>query len=97
MLTGDLIEGPRSRIQQEWATRQAYISLGTFLTATAMLGIDSCPMEGIDPIKYDEILGLSQSGYRTVVAAAAGYRAAGDKYASMAKVRFPAEELMIRI
>ena len=97
MLTGDLIEGPRSRIQQEWATRQAYISLGTFLTATAMLGIDTCPMEGIDPVKYDEILGLSQSGYRTVVAAAAGYRAAGDKYASMAKVRFPAEELMIRI
>ena len=97
MLMGARIAGPRSRIQQEWATRQAYISLGTFLTATAMLGIDTCPMEGIDPVKYDEILGLSQSGYRTVVAAAAGYRAAGDKYASLAKVRFPSEELMIRI
>jgi hypothetical protein len=54
-------------------------------------------MEGIDPAKYDEILGLPAKGYRTVVACAAGYRAANDKYAVAPKVRFTAEELLIRI
>ncbi len=51
----------------------------------------------IDPVKYDELLGLPATGYRTVVACAAGYRAAGDKYAGAPKVRFPAEELLIHI
>ena len=46
-----------------WANRQVYISLGFFLSAAAMLGIDACPMEGFDPAKYDEILGLPRLGY----------------------------------
>ena len=97
MLVGDIVKGPRSAWQHEWATRQAYIALGNFMTAAALLGIDTCPMEGIDPVKYDEVLGLAATGYKTVVAAAAGYRAATDKYAVAPKVRFPAEELIIHI
>jgi len=97
MLIGDIIQGPRSQQQFEWATRQVYIALGNFMTAAALVGVDTCPMEGIDPAKYDEILGLPAQGYSTVVACAAGYRAAGDKYASAPKVRFPAEELVIHI
>lgn len=97
MLMGDIVTGPRSRWQLEWATRQAYIALGNFMTAAALLGIDTCPMEGIDPAKYDELLELPARGYRTVVACAAGYRAAGDKYAAAPKVRFPADELIIRL
>lgn len=31
---------------QGWAGRQVYIALGVFLTSAAMLGIDTCPMEG---------------------------------------------------
>jgi nitroreductase len=96
MLVGDIVKGPRSAWQHEWATRQAYIALGNFMTAAALLGIDTCPMEGIDPVKYDQVLGLNH-GYKTVVACAAGYRAATDKYASLPKVRYSAEELMIRI
>ena len=67
------------------------------MTAAALLGIDTCPMEGINPPEYDKILDLPAQGFRTVVACAAGYRAATDKYASLAKVRFPESELISRV
>lgn len=92
----DLVNGPRSRIIPEWAARQVYIALGNFMTSAAALGVDTCPMEGIDPAKYDEVLGLSGSGYATVVACPAGYRLATDKYAGLAKVRYPAEDVIRR-
>ena len=79
---------------RDWAAKQAYIALGNFLTSAALLGVDTCPMEGLDPVKYDEILGLTGSGFTTVVACPAGYRAADDKYAQLAKVRFPAAQLV---
>lgn len=93
-MVGDLAEGPRAKKINEWAARQVYIALGNFMTAAALLGVDTCPMEGIDPVKYDEILGLGGSGWTTVCACPAGYRAPDDKYASLAKVRFKAEELI---
>lgn len=97
MLAGDIVQGPRSKWQHEWATRQAYIALGNFMTSAALLGIDACPMEGFVPSQYDEILDLPSKGYQAVVACAAGYRSADDKYASSPKVRYPAEELVIHI
>ncbi len=97
ILIGDLVAGPRSQQQFEWATRQAYIALGNFMTSAALVGIDTCPMEGIDPVRYDAILDLPARGFRTVVACAAGYRATGDKYSGTPKVRFSADELIIRI
>jgi len=30
----------------DWASKQAYIALGNMLTAAALVGIDSCPIEG---------------------------------------------------
>ncbi|MBM3848597.1 MAG: NAD(P)H-dependent oxidoreductase [Verrucomicrobia bacterium] len=77
-----------------WQTHQVYIALGQFMTAAALLGVDTCPMEGIVPAEYDKALDLVGSGYRTVVACAAGYRSAEDKYASLKKVRFPASEVV---
>lgn len=62
-----------------------------------MLGIDACPMEGIDPVKYDEVLGLNKQGLSAVVAAAAGYRAATDKYSMARKVRFSRDEVLVRV
>jgi len=94
MMVGDLINGARSKIIAEWAARQAYIALGNFMTSCAVLGVDACPMEGLVPAEYDKILGLEGSGYQTVVACAAGYRAAGDKYATLPKVRFEAKDLV---
>ncbi len=96
-LVGDIVKGPRSHWQHQWATCQAYIALGNFITAAALLGIDACPMEGIEPAKYDEVLGLPAKGYQTAMAVAAGYRSAEDKAASLPKVRYSAEELFIRI
>jgi nitroreductase len=94
IIVGDVIDGSRSLIVNEWATRQAYIALGNFMTSAALLGVDTCPMEGIEPTNYDRLLGLSSKGYATVVACAAGYRAEDDKYAGLAKVRFPMSEVI---
>lgn len=83
--------------QADWAARQVYIALGAFMTACAMVHVDTCPMEGIDPQKYDELLGIADEGYATVVVAAAGYRAADDKHASHKKVRFDHADVIRRI
>jgi nitroreductase len=80
-----------------WADRQVYIALGSFMTAAATVGIDTCPMEGLDPVKYDEILGLTGTGFSTVVACAAGYRADDDGYALRPKVRYPAADVVAHL
>src|SRR5262249_47038792 len=81
----------------DWSARQLYLALGQFMTSAAVMGIDTCPMEGIEPAKYDEILGLPSRGLATVVACAAGYRAPDDKYAGAKKVRFPASSVLLRV
>jgi nitroreductase len=83
-----------SEVVNAWATRQVYIALGNLMTAAAMLGIDVCPMEGIIPEKYDEILNLKEKGYKTVVVGAVGYRSATDKYATTPKVRYKNEDMV---
>lgn len=40
----------------EWASRQTYIALGNMMTAAALVGIDSCPIEGFDKAKVEGIL-----------------------------------------
>lgn len=96
---GDVVKGfitkpPYPLDMQEWAARQVYIALAQLMTVAAMVGVDTCPMEGINPAKYDEVLGLAELGFKTVVACPLGYRAADDKYASGPKVRFPASEVV---
>lgn len=76
----------------DWSAKQAYIALGQLMVSAALMGIDTCPIEGFMPDKYDEILGLPEMGYHAVVVCAAGYRLDDDKYAHLAKVRFPLEE-----
>ncbi len=97
MMLGSLVPPPADVDINHWAALQAYIALGTFMTSAALLGIDTCPMEGIVPAKYDELLELPNEGYGTVVVCVAGYRAADDKYAAAPKVRFPREDVIRRI
>jgi nitroreductase len=78
----------------EWAARQVYIALGQFMATAAMLGVDTCPMEGFVPAKFDEALGLRELGYKSCVVVTAGYRAADDKYAALPKVRFEKGEVV---
>jgi nitroreductase len=94
MMHNDLIDGPRSQQIERWASNQVYIALGTFMTAAALLGVDTCPIEGFSPLDYDRILGLDSTPYRTCVVCAAGYRDASDKYAGLAKVRHAPSELI---
>ncbi len=93
MMVGSLTRATPEQVR-EWMSRQVFIALGVFLSAAALLGVDACPMEGFQPEKYDEILGLPAKGYHSVVLATAGYRAADDAYAGLAKVRYPKAELV---
>lgn len=80
------------------AARQAYIGLGTALVAAAELKVDCTPMEGFDPAKVDEILGLSKLGLRSVILLPLGYRAAeGDWLVNLKKVRRPREQFIIEM
>jgi nitroreductase len=80
-----------------WQSHQIYIALGQFVASAALLGVDTCPMEGIEPPKYDEILGLAAQGHTALCAGAAGYRAADDKYATAKKVRFKPADVIQHI
>lgn len=80
-----------------WMSRQVYIALGQFMAAAALLGVDTCPMEGFDPAKYDEILSLGRQHCTALCACAAGYRAADDKYAALAKVRFQLADVVSHV
>jgi nitroreductase len=97
MTVGNLEKARAKGTLDTWQEHQAYIALGQFMTSAALLGVDTCPMEGIDPPKYDEMLGLTGTGYATVVACAAGCRMADDKYATIPKVRFRAEDVVVRV
>lgn len=91
-----MMAGSIGMMSTEWAAKQAYIALGQFMLAAAMLGIDTCPMEGFLPAKYDELLGLEFHGLTTAVLCPAGYRSPTDKYAGQIKVRFAADDVIER-
>jgi nitroreductase len=40
----------------DWASKQTYIALGNMMTAAALAGIDSCPIEGFHEEKTEELL-----------------------------------------
>jgi nitroreductase len=77
-----------------WAKLQSYIALGQFMLSAALLQVDTCPMEGFVPEKFDEILDLAKDGLTTAVLCPAGYRAEHDRYAVLPKVRFTAEQVV---
>lgn len=73
--------------QQQWSMNQAYIALGNLMTVCAIEGIDSCPMEGFIPSKYDEILNLKERGLKSALLLPVGYRAEDDMFSGFLKVR----------
>lgn len=80
-----------------WASKQAYIALGNLLTVCGVEKIDSCPMEGFSPEKYDEVLGLEAHGLSSVLVLPVGYRAEDDMFSDMAKVRKSVAESVITL
>lgn len=79
---------------REWMAKQAYIALGTLLTACAIARIDACPMEGFDRAAYDEILGLTQEGFSAIALCPIGFRSSEDKYSNAKKVRFTKDKVI---
>lgn len=57
-----------------WTSRQTYIALGNMMTAAAMKGIDSCPIEGMDVIEVEKILDIDTTQYKVSVLLPLGYR-----------------------
>ncbi len=80
-----------------WVDRQVYLSLGSLLLGAAALGIDACPMEGIDTAALDAALDLEAQGLRSVVMVALGYRSAQDFNGSLPKSRLPMASVVTEI
>ena len=83
------------RTNFEHAARQAYIGLGLAVTAAAFEEVDATPMEGFEPEKVDEILGLRERGLKSVAILPLGYRAEeGDWLNGAKKVRRPMDQFI---
>jgi nitroreductase len=78
-----------------WTSRQCYIALGFLLQSAALLEIDACPMEGILPDRVDQLLGISQTPWTSVVACALGYRSPDDSSHTAPKVRFEHGDVVV--
>lgn len=62
----------------DWSCKQAYIALGNMMTGAAMLGVDSCPIEGYDQDQAETVLAeagvLDRQDWGLAVMVAFGYR-----------------------
>lgn len=84
--------------QFQWASKQAYIALGTAMIAAAEARIDTTPMEGFVPEKIDEILELKAQKLGSAAILALGYRdIEKDPMVDAKKVRRSKEKLFVRI
>ncbi len=71
------LQDPRALF--DWSCRQVYLALANMMTAAALIGIDSCPIEGFNQKAAEAVLdeaGLLEGGrFGLAVMAAFGYRA----------------------
>lgn len=84
-------------VKNTWAAKQTYLALGNLLNVAAELKIDATPMEGFEPDKVNEILGLSELGLNATLIATVGYRHEEDTNQHVKKVRKSKEELFIKL
>lgn len=79
----------------DWACKQVYLPFANMMTAAAQIGIDSCPIEGFDRVKVEEILSeagvvdTSKLGVAAMVAF--GYRKENSPFPPS---RFPMDEVV---
>ena len=57
-----------------WTSKQTYIALANMMTSAASIGVDSCPIEGFEKEKLEEILELDTTKYQLSVVLPLGYR-----------------------
>jgi nitroreductase len=87
------VEGKDSQEILQWTQKQCYTVLGVLMSLCADMHIDSCPMEGFNPEKYNEILGLNKKNLHTTLIIPIGYRASDDEYADFKKIRHHLDEI----
>ncbi|MGV6860877.1 MAG: NAD(P)H-dependent oxidoreductase [Putridiphycobacter sp.] len=80
---------------EKWMTNQQYIALGNILTTCALLGIDTCPMEGFSNARFDEVLDLQKDGLKSSLIIPIGYASDNDPYRRHKKVRKSLEDLIL--
>ncbi|AIZ42990.1 NAD(P)H-dependent oxidoreductase [Cellulophaga baltica] len=68
----------------DWSSKQTYIALGNMMTAAALTGIDSCPIEGFHQENAEALLkekfGVDTDKYGLAFMAAFGYRKAAPEF-----------------
>ena len=57
-----------------WSARQTYLAAANMMTAAATKGIDSCPIEGFEKEKVEEVLELDTTKYQVSLVLPFGYR-----------------------
>ena len=77
-----------------WSDKQAYIVLGTLISAAAEEQIDSCPMEGFKQSDMESILNIDSENEKVSVVLALGYRAEDDPFQNFKKVRKPSDKFI---
>ncbi len=58
----------------EWTARQTYIAAGNMMTSASFIGIDSCPIEGFEKKRVEEILELDTTKWQVSMLLPFGYR-----------------------
>ena len=97
MMNANIVTGLTVEQKSIWTSKQTYLALGNLLNAAAELKIDVTPMEGFQPEKYNEILGLDKLGLSASLVATIGYRHEEDASQHYPKVRKPIEDLFVTI
>ncbi|WP_300476839.1 oxygen-insensitive NAD(P)H nitroreductase [Shewanella sp.] len=82
---------------QHWMEKQVYLALGTLMLGASVLDIDTCPIEGFDATKMNQVLGLREQGLCACVVVAMGYRAEDDFNAKLPKSRLDQEVIFTEI
>lgn len=76
----------------DWASKQAYIALGNMMTSAALIGIDSCPIEGFDSRKISEVLRneemIDDEHFEVSVMVAFGYRDENQRIPDKTRQKF---------
>ncbi|MDE5421678.1 NAD(P)H-dependent oxidoreductase [Ancylomarina sp. DW003] len=79
----------------DWACKQVYLPFANMMTAAAQIGIDSCPIEGFDRTKVEEILALESvvdtNKFGVAAMLAFGYKKEDSPFPQS---RFPMEEVV---
>ncbi len=73
-----------------WGSRQCYIAAANMMTGAAMMGIDSCPIEGFEKDKVEALLDMDPAHEELALIVAFGYRV----NEAPEKIRLPLEEIV---